>query len=281
MIQLYEVDSNKKLVDILGSNLNQSFVLFLKRGNGSVTLNNRLIEVFPNTVLSIASNSTTITEMLNTEKAWLLGYDDSIKEILINFSFSMFCPITGVIKATITLEEFTKIESVLTLIQQDMATETSINNINLLQIILIVQYLDKFISKDNSLRLVEHPVIKDFVQLIDKEYYLSHQISYFAEKLAISLRNLNRLFKTNTVITPKQSLDYRINLEARKLLMQSEVSLKEIADLLGFSSIEYFHYFFKRHNAMTPIEYTNSIPDSMSKILKYTSKENNEIQQTN
>jgi len=43
----------------------------------------------------------------------------------------MFCPITGVIKTTITLEEFTKIESVLNLIQQDMTTETSINNINL------------------------------------------------------------------------------------------------------------------------------------------------------
>lgn len=34
--------------------------------------------------------------------------------------------------------------------------------------------------------------------------------------------------------------------------MQSDMSLKEITGLLGFSSIEYFHHFFKRHNGMAP-----------------------------
>jgi len=63
--------------------------------------------------------------------------------------------------------------------------------------------------------------------------------------------------------------------------MQSEVSLKEMSDLLGFNSIEYFHYFFKRYNGMTPIEYTDSLPDSMIKILKYTGKVNIEKQLSN
>lgn len=207
----------------------------------------------------------------------MLGYDESMKEILINFSFSMLCPITGMIKTTITQDEFSKIESVLALIQQDMVTESSSDNVNLLQVILIVQYLDKFISEGKTIRRIENPVIKEYVRLIDREYYLSHQISYFAEKLAISLRNLNRIFKTSTVITPKQSLDYRINLEARKLLLQSDMSLKEIADLLGFSSIEYFHYFFKRHNGMTPVAYTESFPEGTREILRYTGRVDNKI----
>jgi AraC-like DNA-binding protein len=236
-----------------------------------------LIEVPPNTVLSIASHSTVSCEALNAEKAWLLGYDERTKEILINFSFSLLCPITGVIKTTITQDQFSKIESVLLMIQQDITTESSIDNVSLLQVILIVQYLDHFISEGKTLRRIEHPVIKEFVRLIDQEYYLSHQIGYFAEKLAISLRNLNRIFKAGTVITPKQSLDYRINLEARKLLMQSDLSLKEIADLLGFSSIEYFHYFFRRHNGMTPVAYTESFPQGTREILKYTGQVDSNI----
>ncbi len=78
----------------------------------------------------------------------------------------------------------------------------------------------------------------------------------YAEKLGVSIRTLNRVFKQTTGITPKASLNYRLNLSAKAQLQQNSHSVKEISYRLGFTSPAYFHEFFRKSNGQTPGEYT-------------------------
>ena len=43
--------------------------------------------------------------------------------------------------------------------------------------------------------------------------------------------------------------------EAKRLLRYTDISLSEIAGMLGFSSQAYFHSFFKKAVGMTPSEF--------------------------
>ena len=67
----------------------------------------------------------------------------------------------------------------------------------------------------------------------------------FADQLGISARHLRRLFETELGKTPKQLSDVnRLNF-ARKLVVETQVSITEIAFTSGFSSIRRFNEAFK------------------------------------
>lgn len=121
--------------------------------------------------------------------------------------------------------------------------------------------LARFYSAKHSLKSVyNHELIQlnRFENLIDL-YYKEHQpLSFYAEKLNISLKQLSYLCKKVVDKKPSEMLTTRLILEAKRLIIHSDLSICLISETLNFSDNSYFARTFKKACNQTPDQYRNS-----------------------
>lgn len=79
-----------------------------------------------------------------------------------------------------------------------------------------------------------------------------------ADELAISLRQLQRLFKEKLDTTPTNFITTLKMEEAAKMLLKSDNNISEIAYALGFTDPAYFTRLFKRYFGKSPSEFTKN-----------------------
>jgi AraC family transcriptional activator of pobA len=97
--------------------------------------------------------------------------------------------------------------------------------------------------------------VYEFLMLLEGNYLQVRNIDYYAGKLGISSKRLNQILKDKLDKTGTQIIHDRIILEAKRLIIHSEHSIKEVAFELGFSDRPYFSRFFKKQTAQTPEEF--------------------------
>jgi AraC-like DNA-binding protein len=102
---------------------------------------------------------------------------------------------------------------------------------------------------------------KDFKLYMDlmlavENTFLAHQpVTYYSEHLHVSLRKLNAVCQKYHGATCSGVLHDRIILEAKKLLVHTDKSVKEVMFALNFKDAAYFNRFFKKHTGTTPTAY--------------------------
>jgi AraC family transcriptional regulator, transcriptional activator of pobA len=83
--------------------------------------------------------------------------------------------------------------------------------------------------------------------------YLS--TSFYSKELNIHPNYLNAIVKRVSGLTAKQMIQDKIVLTAKALLIQSNLSVKEIAYKLGYEEATHFSSFFKKNTGFTPLQY--------------------------
>jgi AraC family transcriptional activator of pobA len=74
----------------------------------------------------------------------------------------------------------------------------------------------------------------------------------YASHLAVHVNHLNRVLRETTGHTTTALIAGRITQEAKMLLKQTNWTISEIAESLGFTDVAHFCNFFKRQTALTP-----------------------------
>ncbi|MES2478859.1 MAG: helix-turn-helix domain-containing protein [Bacteroidota bacterium] len=94
-----------------------------------------------------------------------------------------------------------------------------------------------------------------FKDLLETEYKSQKQVNYYAKEIIITEKRLNQ--STTKVLgkTPKEIIDQRIMLEAKRILAYTTESVKEISYDLGFEEPTNFIKYFKKHTNLTPTEF--------------------------
>jgi AraC family transcriptional activator of pobA len=95
-------------------------------------------------------------------------------------------------------------------------------------------------------------VAQRFAVLVEERFRRGEPVSSYAEALGTSVRHLNLCVRASTGLTASETLRSRIDLEARRLLLGSRLSVSAIAEALGFSDTPYFIRFFKRRAGTAP-----------------------------
>lgn len=108
---------------------------------------------------------------------------------------------------------------------------------------------------DPTLEQPKLDIIRQYNLLVEAHFKEKHKVSEYADLLHKSPKTLSNIFSKFNNKTPLQVINDRIILEAKKLLLLSERSSKEIAFGLGFSEASHFSKFFKNHAGVSPIHF--------------------------
>jgi len=101
---------------------------------------------------------------------------------------------------------------------------------------------------------------------LQRHHQESIRIESLAAKFKISLRSLNRRFKTAARVTPMQYLqETRIN-QAKQLLKQSNLTIAEIAFAVGYHDTSHFGSLFRKYTGITPMEYRSLVRSKLFKV---------------
>ena len=99
-----------------------------------------------------------------------------------------------------------------------------------------------------------------FVELLERQFPIEtpqqklhlRSAKDYADRLAVHVNHLNKVLKENTGRTTTDLIGGRVIQEAKILLKQTNWTISEISDSLGFAEVAHFSNFFKRQTTLSP-----------------------------
>ena len=110
-----------------------------------------------------------------------------------------------------------------------------------------------------TLQDINEKRIYEFMMLIELNFYEERKAEFYAAKLDVSTKRLNQILKEKLDKTAVQLIHDRVILEAKRQLIHSEHTVKEIAYTLQFKDPSYFSRFFKTHTGQTPNQFQEEL----------------------
>ena len=98
-----------------------------------------------------------------------------------------------------------------------------------------------------------------FLEQIRENFGQNYPVAHFAKTLHTTQAKLNELSKLHTNKTAQNVMYSLVITEAKRLLLYTTLSIKEIAYQLGFNDPFYFSNFFKKHTKISPIDYRKEV----------------------
>ncbi len=94
----------------------------------------------------------------------------------------------------------------------------------------------------------------EFRTLIDKHYRTERKLSFYCDELGISQKKLTAICQERCGMSPLAVIHDRLSLEIKKLILRNDMTLKEIAYRLNFSSQSALNKYISTKFSMTPSE---------------------------
>ena len=97
-----------------------------------------------------------------------------------------------------------------------------------------------------------------FLDLLHSADVKHHTIKWYANRLCISPKYLSAICKKQSGKTANEWITEQVVEDIRYYLKQTDYSIKQICDLLGFPNTSFFGKYVKEHFGMTPAQFRQS-----------------------
>jgi AraC family transcriptional regulator, transcriptional activator of pobA len=126
-----------------------------------------------------------------------------------------------------------------------------------LKLVELVLVTEQLFSEQFPFTEDQRPVdiFKKFSDLVEQYFKEERSVKFYAEKLHMHPNYLNTLIKKHSGVTAKASIQNRLLLESKYLLHSTSLSIKEIAQDIGFDDPNYFVAFFTQLENISPGAY--------------------------
>ncbi|WP_105048634.1 helix-turn-helix domain-containing protein [Polaribacter butkevichii] len=241
-------------------------IIWFKKGSPTHIVDFNPIKIQPNSILFVDKNSVQCFDA-----------SEPIEGIALLFTDNFFCKTDYDTKflrssmlfndlytiSTIEVHDLTPIfTSFFNLIETELTTNSDNYQSdilrNYLQNLLLLSERER--QNQNSTQInkgTDLECVINFRDLLDKHFKEQKSVSKYALQLNVTQKRLSSATLKIMAITPKQMIDARILLEAKRLLIHTTDSVKEIGYTLGFEEPTNFVKFFKKHQTITPKEFRN------------------------
>ncbi|MFT3738387.1 MAG: helix-turn-helix transcriptional regulator [Breznakibacter sp.] len=102
-------------------------------------------------------------------------------------------------------------------------------------------------------------IVRNFKSIAEKHYASWHQVQEYADALNVSPNYLNEVIKSAMGISAKDYIQNRLVLEAKRMVVFTDKSSKEIGFDLGFDDPSHFSKFFKANTGLSLTQFKESV----------------------
>lgn len=124
-----------------------------------------------------------------------------------------------------------------------------------LNVLILIERLRNKQGTVNTPTNEDYQLASQFKRLVFEQIDQFHSIDYFASELGTNTKRLTEISKEFLGNTPANLIKESKLLEAKRMMSNQKVSIKEIAYSLGFEDPTYFTKYFKKGTGMTPKEF--------------------------
>lgn len=103
------------------------------------------------------------------------------------------------------------------------------------------------------------PWLARFVDAVDRDFRTERSVTHYAREAGVSPGHLSHLVRDRLGRSVGEVVRSRILLEARRALLHSDLSIREVAEECGFDDPSYFVKYFRRYVGETPGTYRERI----------------------
>ena len=118
---------------------------------------------------------------------------------------------------------------------------------------LVVQLIRE--SATDKLKYKSISNIEKFRQFLEENYRIEHRVEFYAKSLGVTPKSLTMQVTRALGKSPRDLIQERILLEAKRMLAFSHTSIAEVGHNLGFDDANYFSRFFRQQEGRTPLEF--------------------------
>lgn len=125
--------------------------------------------------------------------------------------------------------------------------------------VLLIYVSRLYTERFENVPLENNSLIRKFLTVVDENFNTLHQVADYAQLFAMTPGHLSETVKLQSGKTAIEHIHDRIVMEAKRHLLHTSWSMKEVAYELGFEDAAYFSRFFKRITGETPAAYREAI----------------------
>ncbi|MEI8086698.1 MAG: AraC family transcriptional regulator [Paludibacter sp.] len=111
------------------------------------------------------------------------------------------------------------------------------------------------IPLENNVKSSQIATFNNFLRILEENFRRDEGVTFYAEKMNMSDRNLNIICKNNFQKSVSEIIETRKLIEAKNLLIHSNKSVSEIGYDLGYNEKSYFTRVFRNKLSVTPTEF--------------------------
>lgn len=97
--------------------------------------------------------------------------------------------------------------------------------------------------------------VRKFSDLVEKHFKEIKQVEMYADMMSIASASLTKKLQKYGIDSPSRIIKTRVLTEAKRLLIYTDKSVKEIAAIIGYDDPFYFSRIFTKETGISPSEY--------------------------
>ncbi|WP_293906833.1 helix-turn-helix domain-containing protein [Sphingobacterium sp. UBA5670] len=240
------------------------FVLFIK-GSGEHIIDFNHYNIEPYQIYFMVPGQVHTWNFIGDEEGYVVNFSiDYFQSFLLRTDYlERFSFLQGKIEHLIfVIAEQFRNQSI-TILEQILAAKTAGLSEDYIRTLLLqfILYISISTEKDHQEHGTpyNHKIFNSFQQLVEQQFKSTKLPSVYADQLFITPNHLNAICKSYIGQSAGEIIRNRIVLEAKRLLVNRNLNINEIADELQFNDNSYFTKFFKKSAGLTPEEFRKQL----------------------
>jgi AraC-like DNA-binding protein len=261
--QFHFFELDKEMADYLNNHIAEPHrhayheIIWVRQGSASHLLDGEVLEFPTYTALVVPKGRIHRFKPTVDCRGSVIRFKD---EFLLDTSHLIFSRFAGHTALKLTAEQASGIENYLELLRSEYG-QSDPYNLQTLRYLLAA-----FTAKLEEMRLLQSQMVpRDFTRtqciwnrfsaIIEEKFKTEHKVSYYASELGVTPRKLGAIVRLYTGKYVSEVIDERLITEAKRLILFSDRTIKEIAFELGFEEHSYFTKVFRKLSGKTPADF--------------------------
>lgn len=190
-------------------------------------------------------------------RGWLINYQNEfIPDSKLNFYANFTTSTSITLESSGAISKMNSLcEIILAEFQQSVPDLNTIHHLTSGLISMIEAERKQNIPIESTVKSRQIDTFNNFLRILEQNFRRDEGVTFYAEKMNMSERNLNNICKNNFQKSVSEIIETRKLIEAKNLLMHTEKTVSEIGYELGYNEKSYFTRVFRNKLQVTPTEF--------------------------